>query len=149
MSQCLFSFGKEGSVWYCIKERGHEGDHAFNDRPDWTPETPQPEQTAGEHLLACLAMQLHAGIADRDRWWAEYRRRRSRVVVVPDRPKELRPHDSTSYLEQHGPGWKQAVDGWDVERRNEVVKTLKGAAAQPNIAAARPMILSAIEKLGQ
>jgi len=136
MSQCLFSFGKEGSVWYCIKERGHEDDHAFNARPDWTPETPRPGQTVGEQLLASLAMQLHAGIADRDRWWADYRRHRSRVVVVRDDEQTGTRHVSIERL--------PTPNG-----RDEIVKILRGALAQSNIGAARPLIKSAIEKLGQ
>jgi hypothetical protein len=106
-------------------------------------------------VLAELKTQQGFAAHQRDVWWGEYFSSR-RVVVVPDSRNESN-NTVTEYNPFTGPRLRnpstpQAIDdSVHVARLDfiEAVKILRGALAQPNIGAARPMIKSAIEKLEQ
>jgi len=94
-------------------------------------------------VLAELGTQQKLAADQRDVLWRDYFASRW-VVVVPDEPGYLKARGAVPWQ----PGM---LNPEDAVRGNgpvfEVLKILRGALAQPNIGAARPMIKSAIERL--
>ena len=85
-------------------------------------------------VLTELTTQQKLAANERDVLWRDYFQSR-RVVVVPDAPAVS--------TEQ----WMIVKPNPHYRPEEEVLKILRGALAQPNIGAARPMIKSAIERL--
>lgn len=112
------------------------------------------EGTTVVTILEQLAAQQEAAVMIRDQYWEDYWKGKNvappRMVTAPDESLKPSPADQPTMIPPtviHAKDWTWELPVAQITQVQDVVRILKGAMNQKTIAAALPMLRSAVERL--